>query len=410
MTHRLSWLRGRRLLVALFVGGLLLAACGDDGTVAAGDAGSDEAPANDEPDQIEGAPPALRRVDLGTGETIWSAPGSEALEAAVLLTDGDGVVVGIDDRCRRSQAAGFAADDGRFLWSADTPWEVEVGPADRLGVSGGVVVLPGVAPGGTPGLVAIDTTDGSEAWALEVPGLAAVDASGATIVALARTDDGVRLATVDRGTGSPGWEVAIDTDEASSAVVSGDVVAVGVRDGDGGEVVAHQLDDGRELWRAALVAGSDRATLEPAGEVVVGVDEVTGETVAVDAATGRERWRSAATLPQRGEADIGLQLVGDGHLHLQTDRGVQAVDVSSGEVVWERTADELGVDFTPHVLGVGPGRVAVAPGIELSPVDGSELARLPEGAAEALIADNENASLVVGVTGTYLISGCPGAS
>jgi hypothetical protein len=54
--------------------------------------------------------------------------------------------------------------------------------------------------------------------------------------------------------------------------------------------------------------------------------------------------------------------------------------------------------------------VAVAPGIELSPVDGSELARLPEGAAEALVADNESASLVVGVTGTYLISGCPGAS
>lgn len=410
MTHRLGSLRGRRSLAALLAGGLLVAACGDDGTISSGDAGSGDAPANDEPDEIEGAPAALRRVELATGETIWSAPSSEVLGAAMLVADGDGVVVGVDDGCRRAQVAGFAADDGALLWAADTSWEVEIGPADRLGVGGGVVVLPGVAPGDTPGLVAIDATEGSEAWVLEVPGLAAVDASGAPIVALARTDDGARVFAIDRATGGIEWEVVVGAEESSSAVLSGEVVVVGVRDAGGGAVIAHGREDGSVLWQAALVAGSDRATIEPAGEIVVGVDEMTGETVAVDAATGEERWRSVATLPQRGEADIGLQLVGDGHVHLQTDRGVQAVEVSSGLVAWERTADDLGIDITPHVLGVGPGRVAIAPGIELSPADGSELARLPAGAADALTADNENASLVVGATGTYLISRCPGAS
>lgn len=118
--------------------------------------------------------------------------------------------------------------------------------------------------------------------------------------------------------------------------VAGEAVYAPVKreDEPSGAVEALGLADGAPRWRAELRA-SVKGTPAVDGGTVVAV-EVSGDTVGLDAATGRERWRAPSPDPLRlfAWADPvvvdGLAIVGD-LTHLRT------LSVGTGELVWERT-------------------------------------------------------------------------
>ena len=129
----------------------------------------------------------------------------------------------------------------------------------------------------------------------------------------------------------------------SVAVADGKVFAgAQVEDRPAGFVEAFDLETGAPLWqtptRSAVKTAPAYADID--GGIVLAA-EVSGDLLALDAATGSERWRLASSDLLRRFA-WGTPAVSGGRVFLGDPSDLRCVDVRTGSVIWRRT------DLSPH--------------------------------------------------------------
>jgi len=147
--------------------------------------------------------------------------------------------------------------------------------------------------------------------------------------------------------GSVHWRARVGAPVSSTVALTG---ALAIVQSDDGSVHALSLADGSERWvhrggaAAPLAWGFENGDYFTSSPVALGEDAVIvggrdGRLVALDAATGRERWRYDA-----GAQIWGSLAVGDGTVVVGDQRGrVHAVDAGTGRPLWRfrAAADSL---------------------------------------------------------------------
>jgi outer membrane protein assembly factor BamB len=139
---------------------------------------------------------------------------------------------------------------------------------------------------------------------------------------------------------TPNWERALGARVRTAAVADERHVYAGLDDD---RIVALRLSDGElawafrspnTLWSPPTVAGDTLyLTLR------------RGDVVALDAASGRERWSTAV-----GGSFFAAPVVADGVLYVAADEVIAGIEASSGRVLWRVPLDESRVVRAPLVL------------------------------------------------------------
>jgi outer membrane protein assembly factor BamB len=255
-------------------------------------------------------------MNLRTQRRLWTVPLSDVSRTGVLIV-GATVVVGADD------GTVTAVDlDGQERWTQDVGDHVlaPMAATDDL-------VFASVRPEsrGPATLVALRTTDGSQAWRYEPP-----------------------AAVLDLGGPSTG----MDTSGTSSVYVVGSDASVR----------ALSAVDGSQRWAAPLY--SPTAEVPPAltGDTLVVTDQ-SGTVYALDQATGAERWRFATN-----RSSISPPIItGTSVVQPAADGTVSAISLTSGHLVWHGAIADSGVLglaaradlIVASVTGTSPGVVGL---------------------------------------------------
>lgn len=186
------------------------------------------------------------------------------------------------------------------------------------------------------------------------------------------TDDGV-LHALHVQDGTPGWTFRATAPVRGAFVHDAKVL---VTDGDG-RIDALDLRTGLEMWSSPPIDSrpSELTALGPT--LYVGTSR--GDLLAIDAASGLERWRvrvsPAGRVVHAPAAAAGVVAT------TSDDNVVTLVDGSSGALIWQRSAD-AGGPVGPPVVAAGTVYVGMAPEAQagrllaLSVSDGAERWRL----------------------------------
>lgn len=247
---------------------------------------------------------------------------------SVFIASTDGVVHALD----------FAT--GAERWRIDLA--AKVGAASPLAIDAGIVVAD------QAGVVhALDPENGSERWLTATGGPvagAAALAGGRVVVA---TEDGLALA-LDPASGLVDWQVALPSGVGRSIAATDELVYCNLA---GGLLVALHSSDGSHAWQARVATGGMGGTPTIASDLVFAAaglgseDRETRGVVALDAATGTERWRLASA---QGE-DMHAPAVLDGRAYIAgKDATVTAVDIATGRVAWTVTT-AAPIDALPSI-------------------------------------------------------------
>lgn len=256
-----------------------------------------EKPASGEPTEAEAASPGSLELDL-ISEWKWSPPppASVGMPAA----DGDDIAITSDQRLVMLDRA------GALRWEAQRP-------------------LRPIAPAFSADLVLASTGDG--------------------------------LAAFDRRSGRLRWEATLGERTNTPAVAAGTAVVTTWE----GSLAGIDLRDGKVRWRAKL-GGNSLGPPAAAGTVVAATfaTQVNSGAVAVDAASGRQRWRVA--LPTGGtSAPAVVAVPGAGHVVVMAggDLGAHGLSLEDGSERWRTTIEGAGSPEVPP-LALGGGKVLVA--------------------------------------------------
>lgn len=261
----------------------------------------------------------VHAVDAATGAARWTHPTGGAVDASPALAGGtlfitstDGVIHALD------------AFDGRLSWACDTGVLGASSPA----VADDVVVIGGPAHR----LLALDAASGEVRWTHETAGTPA---------------DATRPA---QNTAEPPRATPI---ESSPAIADGIVY---INDA---SLLAVDLATGRLRWAAQV---STAPTTSPAvADGLVYTSDVSGALCAVDAGTGAVRWRSAPTgvmfafntlaVADQTVVACGRGSVVGGPLGRRLEGGVViALDAATGAERW-RYRTEAPMACSPAVAG-----------------------------------------------------------
>jgi outer membrane protein assembly factor BamB len=226
-------------------------------------------------------------------------------------------------------------------------------------------------PATSPGMPAADGNDvaltvgrmrlvmlgrtGAVQWEAYRQGLRSVAPAFSDDLVLAATEDG--LSAFDRRSGRPRWEARLGERTNAPAVVDGTAI---VTTWDG-SMAGIDLRDGRIRWRATL-GGNSLGPPAGAGKVATATfaTQTVAGAVAVDAATGRQRWK--VPLPTGGtSAPAIVDAAGAGKLVVMVagDIAAHALSLEDGSERWRR---ELGGAGSPEVppLALPGAKVLVA--------------------------------------------------
>jgi len=306
----------------------------------------------------------LVAVQASSGRVLWRArtPGGGDQTAGSRVICSDGRVIAGDDG-----VVGFDGD-GRERWRFNDP-EVSASGI-YLGDAAGGLVFTGSSSGR---IAAIDTASGRLRWKASAGGedttVFAPAADEQLVVAgyttFAATLSGGVVAW-DARSGRERWRVSFAATGSPAGLTGGPVladryVAATSRDG---TILVIERRSGRLMSTVpavgeAAIAGLDAVSQDfrplawaDRGRVLI-AGSLTGFVVAVDAASGVERWRRRPIA-----ASIGLALtIEDGTLYVPYLSGpLVALDASNGAERW-RTPAEPGFSWAPAAV---PGRVFAA--------------------------------------------------
>jgi outer membrane protein assembly factor BamB len=312
---------------------------------------------------------ALYAIEAGSGAQRWRLEtGAIGSVAAPVIADGV-VFVGAQDGLL------LAVDAA----SGEERWRVELGPGSVANLPLPAVADGVVYAGGGEGiLLAVDAASGQERWQIAVGGeaIGAPVVSGGLVFVTAAADIGggsAELVAVDATDGTERWRVAVGNQPLYAApATDGELVYLpGQGEDEMAALVALEAASGAERWRydtGGFVIGIP-ATVE--GRVFVATNHAL---VGLDAATGQEMWRvddveSGLSAPPPAIAD-GVVYVFAGRVDpiANTQSGVVvAVEAASGSERWR-----YDTGFAPSQLGAWD--LAVAEGLVVVPGAGFILA------------------------------------
>jgi outer membrane protein assembly factor BamB len=251
------------------------------------------------------------------------------------------------------------------LWTARGAASEPLAPQDRTLRAVGDLVVATTGFGGPSGRTrAYDARTGAFRWLHRTGPNAFITAVGGGMVVVAPQYG--PLVGLELATGRERWRFPLAEGQGpESGTVAGDTLYVGTSfpaEGNDDPPVVYALDvaTGRQRWRTVLDPGTD---LQWAGPVVDGGQVLVADTLshegsapashlhALDAATGRRRWRADLHAPTQGFFNDHPVLAG-GLVYLPTASGtLLAVDARSGREVWR---DDSGF---PVLAGVRDGLV-----------------------------------------------------
>lgn len=218
----------------------------------------------------------LIALDRNTHTLAWKFQAGGAIFGAPAVAGGT-VYAGSNDR--KLYALDLAS--GAFRWAFATRDAISASPA----VAGGLVV----AGSEDRTVYALDALTGQERWRYTTGDAIAAAPAIVDDAVYIGSDDGV-LYALDLASGAPRWAFVTGDAITSAPVVAGDVVYVGSHDGTLYALKAGtSRRDGEALWRydAESAIDSDLAATPDTVYLIADRENVR----AVDAHTGRERWR-----------------------------------------------------------------------------------------------------------------------
>ena len=279
---------------------------------------------------------------------LWRVPTGQIRYASPVV-GGDLVYVAAGGR-----AFAIGRLSGRIVWRVETDDDLAT-PV----VAGDLVILGG------QDVSALEGATGRERWSFAAAGgvwSAAAVVDGVVYVASTGViegggeDEGARLHALAAGDGEPIWETPFGGYRSSAPTVVDGVVYVHADDGN---LYAFDAATGQERWRQAIGAYETlpggaavaEGTLFVVGRAPVAKEEGDGETTAVllalEAATGQERWRFAV----RGEGLIlgPSPAVAAGAVFVSGGDRLYALDAATGQERWRLLTDGNAGD--PTVAG-----------------------------------------------------------
>ena len=285
-------------------------------------------------DDAAAAPAALVEfAPTATVSHLWSAgvgdgEGRSGTHQGPAIADGRVYATGLDGGLRA-----FDLQTGAAAWQF---------PADGLRLAAGPGVGDGlVVAGGLDGVVvALDAASGAERWRAEVNAeITAPPAVGQGAV-LVRSDDG-RITAFDAASGEQRWfwapaVPALVVRGTDAPVLGPGYVFVG---NDDGNVAALALQDGRVLWQLPVASQEGRSELERLADIdgapvldgaTLFASSYRGQTVAIDAPTGRPIW--AQDKGGAGRAGVGPDKV----VVADREDTVWGLDKASGAEMWRQ--------------------------------------------------------------------------
>jgi outer membrane protein assembly factor BamB len=269
------------------------------------------------------------------------------------------------------------------LWTAKGAASEPLAPQDRTLRAAGDLVVATTGFGGSAGRTrAYDARTGKVRWAHRTGSNAFVAAIGGGWVVVAPQYG--PLIGLDLATGEERWRFQLEEGQGPEAgTIAGDTLFVGTSFPSEGAVdppvvYALELASGRQRWRTVLDPGTD---LQWAAPVVAGRQVLVADTLshsgsaptshlhALDADTGRRRWKADLHAPEQGFFAEPPVVAGDRAYLATASRMLVAVDTRSGREVWR---DEEGF---PLVTGVRAGLVIALIGDRLVGFDSATGAR-----------------------------------
>jgi len=219
-------------------------------------------------------------------------------------------------------------------------------PANTIDCSPAIVEgVVYVCEGPQGGLYALDLMTGEVTWSFDTRGATAVPVVVAGDLVIISADGSFKndltmqepstIYAVDRTSGTERWRVELAEGELclSGPVAVDGVVYAGVSNGalNAGHVLAVDLATGHERWRSAVDAPMFAGAIAVGGGLVIVPGGQAGTVAALDAATGKERWAFAGPAPVFGSPVIA----GDAVIYYDNDRVIRALDLISGVLRWE---------------------------------------------------------------------------
>jgi outer membrane protein assembly factor BamB len=260
----------------------------------------------------------LHAVSLADGVERWSFIGPPpmhgplAIDGRVYAADGQGFLHAFD------------LSDGRLLWTSEGSVQ---GPSDLAILEGHLYVGTGEGV-----LVAFDADNGRERWRVPVsPAGVSIKAPAASSGLLVTASDDRQLTALDPDTGEVRWTSSVGNDTVGTPIVHNDVVYLGASPEAGnGMLVALDAATGTERWRI------DENLLAPS--IIDGVGYTAGSggaVVAIDLASGRELWRTPFQGTVRSPAVAGNVV----YITADDARQLAALDRATGGVLWTYEID-----------------------------------------------------------------------
>ncbi|HEU0103878.1 MAG TPA: PQQ-binding-like beta-propeller repeat protein [Mycobacteriales bacterium] len=293
-----------------------------------------------------GADAVLRSFDVATGAPRTRTPVGRCTAGAVPPVMSSTVVLVPTTGCdRRDSVRAFSAGDGRALWQRELPNQLSSATV-RLGVL--------YLTGGHGSVTALDADDGQQRWARS-GGQSTVLESAVSDGLLYTTTFGVVQAR-RLGDGRVLWTRPAGEYNSSVAAVGGRVYVSYVNGAGaaGDQRLIALTSTGTELWEVFVGGGISSAQVRPSisGDTVL-VPTVQGQVVALDTATGRQRWASDIE-----SDDLSTVSVAGGVAYTVEDGTLFGRDVRTGVDLVARPSprkDNEPVVAAGHVLVSGDG-------------------------------------------------------
>jgi outer membrane protein assembly factor BamB len=215
-----------------------------------------------------------------------------------------------------------------------------------------------VVVAGPTALLALDVARGAQRWSVDrdavpvAPAIATVADTEAVIYTDGRGPDTSVVGAVGLRDGSPLWDSPASVDDESRTGVTVDDVRAYVGD-ESGNVSAIALDDGEVAWRTR--AGDLAGPVAAGDGIVVGVTAASDDTrsasvVALDAATGEQRW-SVTPDPTATFGSLA-SITGGAVVVAFPDGSVVGLSVDDGSEVWRERVPGLVSPFVaPAIAG-----------------------------------------------------------